>query len=525
MTRRRREGDCADCGCARGVERLASVGDHARERPASDAFLEGPPAEGLRVRTARGAAVVAASQAARQIVQLGLMAVLARLLLPEDYGLVGMVMALTALASVFAHLGLSAATIQRKNLTHEQVSTLFWVNAGFGGFLALVVGGASPAIAWFYGEPELVWITMAVGAGFAIVGLGVQHSALLTRRMRFGRMAGVEIASLALGGGAGIVAALGGWGPYALVAQATATSAFRTAGYWIACGWVPGPPVRGSGARDLVRFGGYLAGSNIVSYFARNMNKVLLGFFWGPVSVGLYERAYRLMMYPIMTTTQPMNRVAVPALSKLQDDREGFARAHLRMMRLLALVSFPLAGGLAVMAEEAVLIVFGPQWKEAIPIFRILCIAGMFEAWGSSVAWLYVSAGKTRNMFLWWAFASPLVVAGLLPCVWYGAMGAAVGYTAVTGLLLPAGWWYVTRSVGVELIPIVRAGAGPLAATGVMCACVYLLRTYALAEVPLALRALALVGAGVVSFAFAAAVLALRAVRETVAMAKSVVMT
>jgi PST family polysaccharide transporter len=213
----------------------------------------------------------------------------------------------------------------------------------------------------------------------------------------------------------------------------------------------------------------------------------------------------------------------IPALSRLQDDKERYAAAHLKAMRVLALISFPLAGGLAVMAEEAILVVFGPTWIEAVPIFRVLCIAGLFQAWGNSVGWLYVSAGKTRNMFLWATVACPVIALAFLPCIWYGAVGAAVGYAAIMILIVPAGMWYAARSVGVPLLPLVRAAAGPLAATGVMCACVLLLRAHVFAEMSLALRSVALVGSGVVCFGPAAAVLARRALSETISILRCIV--
>ena len=491
--------------------------------PQNDLIPDGGTKD-LGRRTVRGGAVVFGSMVLQKAVGLGILATLARLLTPEDYGLLGMVFALTAFLQVFADLGLSMATVQKAEVTRSQVSTLFWVNVGFGALLAGVAAASAPAIAWFYREPELLRITLWLSLGFAVGALGTQHTALLVRRMRFGRLAACDVAGLLAGGGVGIWMALRGYGVYALVGQTLAHVGGRTATAWIVAGWVPGLPVRRSGVREMLRFGGYLTGFNILNYFARNMDKVLLGRFWGPAATGLYTRAYALMILPIQAISAPMGRVMIPALSKLQDDRERYAAAHLRAMRILALISFPVAGGMAVMSEEVVAIVFGQKWMAAVPIFRVLCVSGMFQAWGNSRGWLYTSSGKTRNMFLCGAIISLLVVAGLLPCIWYGPMGAAVGYAAVTILFaMPGGWWYVTRSVGIKLLPIVRATIGPLAATGVMCACVYLLRTHALAEMPLALRAVALVGAGVVCFVVAAAVLARRAVCEMVAMAKGMV--
>ncbi len=484
-------------------------------------IFDAPAAENLGRRTARGGAVVFASMVLQKVVVLGVMMVLARILTKEDYGLVGMVLALTAFIQVFSDLGLTMATVQKRELTGPQLSTLFWFNLALSVLLTGVAAAVAPGMAWFYGEPRLVPIALLASAGFVFAGLGMQHTALMMRRMQFGRIAACEVTSLVAGGATGIVMAVRGWGAYALVGQGLVQVLTRSVAAWTLAGWVPGLPVRGSGVREPLRFGGYLTGFNILNYFARNMDKVLLGRFWGAAPVGIYTRAYSLMTYPITLVSGPMGRVMIPALSRLQHDKARYAAAHLRAMRVLALLTFPLAGGLAIMAEDAVLVAFGPRWIEVVPIFRVLCIAGMFQGWMSSAGWLYISAGKTRRMFYWAAFACPLIVAGLLPTIWYGAMGAAVGYTTIVILLAPAGWWYAARSAGVPLLPLVRAAAGPLVATGVMCGCVFLLRRYALAESSLAVRTVALVGAGAACFVVAAAVFARHATGQVMAVARN----
>ncbi|MHC4249429.1 MAG: lipopolysaccharide biosynthesis protein [Planctomycetota bacterium] len=476
--------------------------------------------EGLGRRTVRGGVVVFASVVLQKIAAFGVMMVLARILTKVDYGLIGMVLAFTAFIQVFSDLGLTMATVQKRELTGPQLSTLFWFNLALSILLTGIAAAAAPGMAWFYGEPRLVRIALLASAGFFLAGLGMQHTALMMRRMQFGRIAACELAALAAGGATGIVMALRGWGAYALVGQALAQTLTRSLAAWTLAAWVPGLPVRGSGIREALRFGGYLTGFNLLNYFSRNTDRLLLGRFWGAAPVGIYTRAYTLMTYPITLVSAPMGRVMIPALSRLQHDDERYAQAHLRAMRVLAFLSFPLAAGMAVMAEDAVLVAFGPRWAEVVPIFRVLCIAGIFQGWMNSLGWLYVSAGKTRNMFLLATFAAPLRVIGFLPAIWFGALGAAVGYAAVTILLMPVGLWYAARSTGVLLLPLVRAAAGPLAATGIMCACVYLLRAYVLAEASLSIRAVGLVGAGAVCFLLAAVVLAPSVVREAMAMAK-----
>jgi len=170
------------------------------------------------------------------------MMVLARLLLPQDFGLMAMVTAITGFLAVFADLGLSMATIQRPEISHVQLSTLFWVNAALGAGVMLVTVATAPAIAWFYGEPRLAWIALTLSGAFLVSGLAVQHQALLRRHMRFGVLAWIEISAVAAGAAAGVGLAWSGAGYWALVVMQLAVAAVATAGAWLMYRWRPGLP-------------------------------------------------------------------------------------------------------------------------------------------------------------------------------------------------------------------------------------------------------------------------------------------
>jgi O-antigen/teichoic acid export membrane protein len=471
----------------------------------------------LTQRTVRGGAIVFAVQIIQQLCRLGILAVLARLLTPHDYGLFGMVFAFIVFLNIFLDLGLSMATVQKADLSLAQISILFWANLALGLLLTGVMAACSSIIAWFYQEPDLIYVTLWISLGFAVGAIGIQHRALLMRRMQFGRLAISELGGLITGGAVGIWMALNGYGVYALVGQSLAAGGMGSLCNWILAGWIPGLPVRGSGVREMIKFGGYLTGFNFLNYFARNMDKILLGRFWGATEVGLYTRSYALMLFPINIISDPMGRVIIPALSRLQKDMPRYAQAHLRAMRLLALLSFPVAGGLAVLAEEAIEIVYGVQWMDAVPIFRILCIAGIFQAWANSMGWLYISSGKARKMFLWGSIASPMIVIGILPCIWFGGIGAAGGYTIMTlALVIPLGFWYVTRSVGVPLRPLVKAAVGPLIATGLMCAVVILLKVFVTDSLSIFPKLLILIPGGIAAFIIGILIFGRRVLNEAI---------
>ena len=251
---------------------------------------------------------------------MGSLMVLARLLGPKDFGLVGMVTAFTGVLSLFRDFGLSAAAVQRTTVTEEQISTLFWINVFVGALLALLTFAMAPFIAAFYHEPRLFAVTAVVAFGFLFNAAGVQHSALLQRQMRFTALAVINTVSLIVGTAIAIGGAKAGYGYWALVAMTVTLPLITTIGLWMATGWVPGMPHRRVGIRSMMHFGGTLTLNGLVVYVATNIEKVLLGRFWGVDAIGIYGRAYQLINIPTDNLNSAAGEVAFSALSRLQDD-------------------------------------------------------------------------------------------------------------------------------------------------------------------------------------------------------------
>ena len=473
-------------------------------------------ASDLRRRAARGGSIVFAVQLVQQGLRLVLLAVMARLLTPNDYGLLGMVLAFTALLATFQDLGLSAATVQRKDLTEAQLSAVFWLNVALGTAMALLFAASAPAVAWFYDEPTLVPVTVAVACGLLLASLGTQSAALLDRRMDFASVALAEVFGLVAGGAAGIVGALNGYGVFALVGQRLVQTAVTMSVYVLRARWRPGRPRWAAGVREMVGFGGYLTGFNILNYFTRNFDKVLLGKFWGTIELGLYTRSYMLMTLPIQLASWPLARVLRPALSRLQDDGVRFAEASVSALHVLTWVSFPMAGGLAVLAEETIRLVYGEQWLAAVPVYRVLCIAGLLQTLLNVSGTFFVARGKAREFFRWGIFASTVTVVGFLPCIWYGGIGAAIGYSVVVYTTAPLLYAFIDRVIGIPIAAVWRTVVGPAVATGLMSALVWQLKAQLPLDWNLVTRVGVLVLAGVVAYLLLTPVLAPAALREAV---------
>ena len=436
-------------------------------------------AKGLGLRAARGGVVTLASQFLRQVIHLGFTMVMARILLPSDYGLVAMVTAVTGFMSVFKDMGLSMATVQRQEISADQVSALFWVNASLGLALTLITAGLAPLLARFYKEPRLLWITLALAVGFLSSGFAVQHQALLQRQMRFATLALVDIATLLLECAVGIAAALAGWGYWALVLTSLSASLARTGGLWIACHWRPGRPVlHGSGLRAMLTFGGRLSVSNILTYLARNLDNVLIGRFWGQQQLGLYAKAYSLLLLPISMINAPIAAVAVPALSRLQNDPEAYKRLFLKAISLVAFVTMPGAAFLIGMSYDLIRVILGEKWVGASPMFLALGISAPVQAIWNAQGWLYVSMGRTDRLLKWSLVSSGLIVLSFVIGLPQGAKGVALSYSCAVLLIILPSFRYAFEPTAIRVLDLLGAVAEPLGASLISLALGVLLLRY-----------------------------------------------
>ena len=392
--------------------------------------------DNLKERSVKGGAISMIAQFSKLILQIGSNVFLARLLTPSDFGLVAMVTVVATFIVMFKDMGLSQATVQKNEINHAQISTLFWINVLFGLLVMLITWVLAPAIALFYHEPVLEVITMALAIGVFIGGLTVQHQALLRREMRFKELSIIEVSSMFGGISAGIVTAWMGFGYWALVILQITQASVMLAGVWYLSKWRPGPPVRNSGIGSMLSFGGYMTAYSFMNYFARNLDTILIGWRWGAIPTGLYSRAYSLLLLPIGQLTAPFSSIAVPTLSRLQDDPEQFKIFYLKAIKIIAYISFPMIISMAILADEIVYIVLGPQWSEAAELFQILAIAAFWQPVASTVGWIYVSLGNVKRMMVWGFIAIPPILIAMFIGLDWGASGVAIAYSIVMWMIV-----------------------------------------------------------------------------------------
>ncbi len=417
----------------------------------------------LKGRTLRGGLARLCALGANFLLRIGSLMVLARLLSPKDFGLVGMVTAFTGILTLLRDFGLSSAAIQRTTVTEEQISTLFWINIVLGALLGLIAVAMAPAIAAFYGEPRLFGVTAVLALGFLFNAAGTQHSALLQRQMRFTALAVISVVSLMVGTAIAVGFAETGWGYWALVVMSIISPLVTTLCVWLTTGWVPKMPQRRAGVRSMMFFGGTLTLNGLVAYVAYNAEKVLIGRFWGADAIGIYGRAYQLVNIPTDNLNSAVGEVAFSALSRLQGDPVRLRSYFLKGFSLVLGLTLPITLACAFFADDLVFVVLGPVWAEAAAIVRLLAPTIAILAIINPLGWLIYSLGLvSRSLKIALVFV-PLIITGYVIGLPYGPKGVAFAYSAVMTLWVVPHIFLCVRGTAVSLGDILLAVSRPLA--------------------------------------------------------------
>ena len=439
-----------------------------------------PPTSNLRHRVVRGAIVTYASQTIRMATQFVSVVVMSRLLAPVDFGLIAMVAPIYGLALMLQDLGLTQTTIQRPQITLAQITALFWINVAASAGLALLLALLAPLVGWFYGDARVANLTRGFAALILISGLAAQHLALINRRMRFHYLAVLDVVSLALGVVSAISLAILLRSYWALFALPLVTTLTTAVGAWAGSGFVPGRPRRERDLRDLLHMGGGIAGFNIFNFIARNLDNVLIGHAWGDAALGLYDRAYKLLLFPLQQINAPLARVMMPTLARLQHDPVNYRIAYLRSVQMLLLVTQPGIVFTIATADTLVPVLLGEQWRAVAPIFQWLGIAALQQSTSASTGWLFVSQGRSQEYMHWGAFNAATSTAAFFAGLPWGPVGVAAAYS-ITQIFprMPVLWWMATRRGPVRLRDLYGTVIPHVAATGASFLAIIVLRPVA----------------------------------------------
>lgn len=429
----------------------------------------------LKQRAIRSGGIAVFSRSANYFFQLICSVILARLLSPDEFGLVAMVTAITGFLIIFTDFGLTDATIQKTDINHKQISTIFWINVIGSGAVVLVIIALSPLVAWFYDEPRLKMITVIWSSSLFFAALSTQHIALLKRRMLFLKISIIEMIGVILSNVAAIILAMYGWSYWALVGRIVMLSIFVTLGAWLLCGWQPRLPAVRSGIRSMLEFGKNTSGFFIVNYFSRNLDKILIGWRFNAKELGFYHYAFYLFLLPTTQLTTSLRNVAVATLSRLRNDPEKYHYYYLNAIIILSFIGMPVSAFFVIISNDLILFLLGPQWAKTAEIFSILGAGAGVQIIYSTHYWIHTSLGRADRMLRWGGFELLVTGTAIFLGLPFGAVGVAVAYTLTLYLLIGPAITYAGKSIDLKFCAILSAIWRHFTAAvcaGILCWCI-----------------------------------------------------
>ncbi len=409
----------------------------------------------LRSRAIRAGGFTYLAGLANYVLQIGATVLLARLLTPEDFGLISMVTSLTGILLMLRDIGLSDAVIQAQSLDQRQMSTLFWINALFNSGLSLVVIFLAPLVARFYGEPRVLSVTIVLSLTFVFYGLSDLHMALLKRSMHFWSVGTGQIVATLLSNSAAVLLAWRGYGYWALVARNVVLAVSVVAVAWIACRWRPGLPARRVGIGSFIAFGANSLGYLIMNYFTRNLDKTLVGRKYGAMQLGYYDKAFGLFTIPVSQLTTSLHHVAVSTLGKLRGEPEEYRRYYLSALAAIAFLGMPVCAFLSAMSRDIIVVLLGPKWIAAAPLFFLFTLSGGVHIVYSTHEWLHVSLGRADRWFRWGIIALTVTVTGYAAALFISTKAVAAAYALSIFVLVGPCLEYAGRPIGLHFRDVV----------------------------------------------------------------------
>lgn len=414
------------------------------------------------------------------IVQL---AFLGRVLAPDDFGLMAMVMVVIGFAQAFADMGISNAIIHFQNEDRNQLSSLYWLNIFAGALIFLLIIAVRPFVVAFYHEPRLDRLMILASFVFIILPIGQQSQVLLQRDMRFNEVAYAEILSSVAGLGVSVYAASKGFGVVSLVLGQLANTAVRTliitsVGFRR---WRPHLHFRMNDLKGYLGFGLYQMGEKAINYLGWNLDKLLIGSLLGAQSLGYYNIAYQLMTKPFTIFNPIITRVAFPLFAKIQHDNKRLRTGYLDAIRVIALVLFPLYTGMIVLARPFLAVLVGEAWLPALSVFQILCLLGYFYSLGNPLGSLLLAKGRAGLGFYLNVFMIVLYAAAIWFGSKFGLRGIASGLVLSTAFVLfPIGFGIRWSLVNMRPIEYISAFLPMLAGSLAMAVSLLYLRDHVL---------------------------------------------
>lgn len=379
-------------------------------------------------------------------------AILARLLTPADFGIVSMVLVYTGFVDMFAEFGLSVTVIQKKHFDRKDLSTVFWLAAAIGSFLMGISIMFAPLIEMFFNFDGLRIVVQVMSIKILLVSLDTVPRGLLRRELAFKQLSIIEIVVNVVSGVLGVLLAFLGWGYWALVAQNVTNKLFQLMGMFFVTRFIPQLTINKGVIKDLLGFSGNVLGSNAINYWARNVDSLLIGRFLGSISLGFYNQAFKLTKYPADLLGRLITPSIQPVFASLQDEPDKIATFYLKIIELLALITFPLGVFSLLFAGPIIRILWGSQWEASIPIFEVLAVLAMLEPVVATAGPIFLARNRPDTLFKVVFAKSIFIIFGVIIGLNFNLIGVAVGYaSAYTVLVFPLMMLFLAKTLEIHL--------------------------------------------------------------------------
>ncbi len=389
------------------------------------------------------------TQLLRQVFQFIITAILARLLSPTDFGIIGMALVFTSFITLFNEMGIVAGVVKEKNINQEELSSIFFINLGLGIFFTILTISLSSVIAHFYQKEIIKPIIILLSFNFFMGSFINVQQALFQKKLEFKKLTITVVFSLILSGSIGIFLAYKGFGVWSLVFQNLSLTLFRAIFLWLASSFSPKLVFSWQRVENFFVFSLQVLGYNIINFFSRNLDYLLIGKFLGAAPLGYYTLAYRLMLSPLRNVSNTIGVVLSPAFCEIQDNKPKIREAYLKSIQCISLVTFPMMLGLFAIAPEFVSVIYGSKWKPAIFVIRVLCFTGILQSIGDNIPSIFLSTSRADIQLKWSIVSVSLTCLAIIIGLNWGINGVAIAYTSIQFLL-----WLPSNIIANRLIDL-----------------------------------------------------------------------
>lgn len=386
----------------------------------------------FRSRVLKALSWTAGGKVISQVISMGFGIALARMLTPDDFGLIAMMMVFTGFAGLLMDVGLGSALVQKKDVEEIHYNTVFWTNLALGAGLCALVFALSPSIAQFYGRPELTDVGHVLSFQFVLGALALVPRQRLVKNLSFQVTAVADLLGMIIGGLVAVFLVMEGYGYWALAWQPVILRFVATCYIWGVARWIPAFDFSRIALKELFGFSFYVFATRLLRYATMKADKLLAGKYIGGEAAGLLDKAQSMMLFPLQNVSHTVGSVMFPALSLIQSDKQRVRKVYLRSTQAIALLTFPMMAGIFAVAENFVLGVLGEQWSEMILLLQVLCLAGVARSIVTVTGSIYLALGRAKLQFNVNLLTRPIALAGVVCGLPWGVEGIVIGMTTAT---------------------------------------------------------------------------------------------